>query len=151
MTAIDIVVDTNVFIVSLLDESNLDVQGQEQRRFATAYIDGLESGDYLIHLPRIAIIEIAGVARRESSPATAAVIKNRLSQWISLGLIKLYDLQDERMSAAVELVMQHNISRRRQISAPDAIFISLAEELGVPLVSFEKYFESISDRALVPR
>ena len=151
MTASDIVVDTNVFIVSLLDESNLDVQGQEQRPFATAYIDGLEAGDYLIHLPRIAVIEITGVARKESGPATAAVIKNRLSQWISLGLIKLYDLQEERMSAAVELVMKHNISRRRQISAPDAIFIGLAEELGVPLVSFEKYFESVSDRALVPR
>ena len=151
MTASDIVVDTNVFIVSLLDESQLDVQGQGQRPLAAAYIDGLEAGDYLIHLPRIALIEIVGVTRRESGPATAAAVKNRLSEWISLGLIQLYDLEEERMLASVELVLQANRSKRRWLSAPDANFICLAEELGVPLVSFEKYFESVSDRALVPR
>ena len=150
MTASEIVVDTNVFIVSLVDETRLDAQGKKQRPLAIAYIDGLEAGNYLIHLPRIAVIEIAGVARKISGPGAAAVIKHRLSQWISSGLIKLYDLQEERMSLAVELVIQHNISNRRWISAPDATFIGLAEELQVPLISFEKYFETVSERAMVP-
>ena len=150
MTAIDVVVDTNVFIVSLLDESRLNEEESKQRPFALKYIEGLEAGDYLFHLPRIAVIEIAGVTRKKSGPATAAAIKNRLLQWISLGLIKLYDLQEERMLSPVELVIQFDVSRRHSLAAPDAIFVSLAEELGVTLVTFEKYLTSVSDRALVP-
>lgn len=150
MTASDIVVDTNVFIVSLLDESRLNEEERKQRPFALRYISGLEAGDYLFHLPRIAVIEIASVTRKKSGVGPAVVVKNRLSQWISMNLIKLYDLQEDRMMSAVELVIQYNRSRQRSLSGPDANFICLAEELGVPLVSFEKHFESVSDRAIVP-
>ncbi len=150
MTEEDIVVDTNVFIVSLVDESRLNTEEQKQRPLAVSYFDGLEGGRYVIHLPRIAIIEIAGVTRVKAGFAIAAAIKNRLAQWVDLGLIKLYDLEEDRMKSAVDLVIQHNFSRRRSLSAPDATFICLAEELAVPLVTFEKYFETVSHRALVP-
>jgi len=150
VTASDVVADTNVFIISLLDESRLNEEERKQRPVALRYITGLESGDYLFHLPRIAVIEIAGVTRKKAGVATAVVVKNRLSQWISMNLIKLYDLEEARMMPAVDLVIQSYRSKKRSISAPDANFICLAEELGVTLVSFEKYFPSVYDRALVP-
>ena len=149
-----IVIDTNVFIISLLDESKLNLEEERQRPSAITYINGLSNGDYEAHLPTIAMVEICGVSRWKAGPgeglATAIAIKNRLEEWVSLGLVNLYDLDQDRMRQATDLVIQHNLSRRRSLSAPDAIFIGLAEELGVHLVSFEGYFKSISDRAVVP-
>ena len=150
MTAQEIVVDTNVFIVSLIDQSRLNAEEQKQRPLAVSYINGLQSGRYVIHLPRIAVIEIAGVTRVKAGIAIAAAIKNRLAQWVGLGLIRLYDLQEPRTTLATDLVIQHNLSRRRSLSAPDATFIALAEELEIPLITFEKYFNMVSPRVLVP-
>ena len=146
----EIVVDTNVFVVSLIDEGKLNSEEKRQRPLAITYTDGLEKGDYLVHLPRIAVIEIVGVIRRKAGEGRATAIKNRLEQWADLGLIKLYDLDQERMNAAIDLVIQHNHSRRRSLSAPDATFIGLAEELGVNVVTFEDYFKQVSPRAVVP-
>ena len=150
VTTQDIVVDTNVFIVSLIDKSLLDTDGRSQRSSAIAYIDGLENGQYMVHLPRIGLVEIIGVTRREAGPGTASAIKSRLEEWAKLGLVKLYTVDEGRMNAAVDLVLRHNLSRRRSLSAPDAEFIALAEELEIPLITFEKYFPSVSVRALVP-
>lgn len=144
-----VVIDTNVFIVSLIAEDRLNTEEQKQRPLAAKYIDGLERGDYVIHLPRIAIIEIVGVTRRKAGLGLAVAIKSRLAQWVSLGLIQLYDLQEDRMRSAADLVIQHNISRRRSLSAPDATFVGLAEELELSLITFEKYFGTVSRRALV--
>ena len=146
----EIVVDTNVFIVSLVEESSLDPEGKSQRPLALTYIDGLEPGNYLIHLPRIAIIAILGVARAITGAGLASAIKRRLTRWVGMGLIRLYDLDETRMVSAIELVIQHNVSRRSSLSAPDATFICLAEELGVTLVTFEKKFKRVTGRALVP-
>ena len=146
----DIVVDTNVFIVSLIDESQLNAEERAQRPSAIAYIDGLENGHCVVHLPRIAFIEIIGVTRSKTGAGTASAIKNRLEEWASLGLLKLYALEEARMNSAVDLVMRHNLSKRRSLSAADAEFIALAEELEISLITFEKYFPSVSARALVP-
>ena len=150
MTQGDIVLDTNVFIVSLIDESQLNAEEWTQRPSAIAYIDGMENGHYVVHLPRIAFIEIIGVTRSKTGAGTAAAIKNRLQEWANLGLVKLYTLEEARMNSAIDLIMRHNLSKRRSLSAPDAEFIALAEELEIPLITFEKYFPSVSARALVP-
>lgn len=146
----EMVVDTSIFIASLIGENKLDTEGKRQRPLAVMYINGLEKRDYLIHLPRIAVVEIAGVIRRQAGEGLAAAIKNRLAEWVGQGVIKLYDLEEKRMSSAIDLVIQHNLSRSRSLSAPDATFISLAEELGIRVVTFDKYWESVSRRALVP-
>lgn len=146
----EIVIDTNVFVVSLVDESRLNEEEKRQRPLAITYTDGLEKGDYLVHLPRIAIVEIVGVIRRKAGEGRALVTKNRLEQWVSLGLIKLYDLDESRMRSATDLVIQHNLSGKRSLSAPDATFIGLAQELGVNVVTFEEYFQEVSHRAVVP-
>ena len=146
----EIVIDTNVFIVSLIDENMLNAEEMRQRPLAKRYIDGLESGDYQAHLPSIAIVEICGVSRRKAGEGLASAIQDRLSQWVSLGLIRLYDLDQTRMGSATDLVIQHNFSKKRSLSAPDATFIGLAEELGVSVVTFEDYFKTVSGRAVVP-
>lgn len=146
----EIVIDTNIFVVSLVEENRLNEEEKRQRPLAMTYVNGLENGYYLAHLPRIAIIEIVGVIGRKAGSATAAAIKSRLEQWTGLGLIKLYDLDERRMRSATDLVIQHNISRQRSLSAPDVTFITLAEELGVNVVTFEKYFQAVSHKAVVP-
>ena len=71
----EIVIDTNVFIVSLIDESKLNEEEKKQRPLAITYMDGLEKGDYVVHLPRIAIVEICGVSRWKAGSGAAAAIK----------------------------------------------------------------------------
>lgn len=51
----EIVIDTSVFIVSLIDEAQLDAEDKKKRPLAISYMDGLEKGDYLVHLPMIAL------------------------------------------------------------------------------------------------
>ena len=89
MTQGDIVLDTNVFIASLIDESQLNAEEWTQRPSAIAYIDGMENGHYVAHLPRIAFIEMIGVTRSKTGAETAAAMKNRLEEWANLGLVKL--------------------------------------------------------------
>lgn len=146
----DIVVDSNVFIVSLLDESLLDSDGVKQRSLVIKYVEGIGDGRYIVHLPAIAFIEIVGIVRVKAGIGAAAAIKNRLAEWINLGLIRLYDLEERRTRSAVDLAIKHNVSRRKSLSAPDAPFIGLAEELDVRLVTLEKYFAAVSRQALVP-
>ena len=62
----------------------------------------------------------------------------------------MYDLDRSRMESSIELSITYNRSRKRSLSAPDAVFISLAEELAVNVVSFEKYFAEVSRQAVVP-
>ena len=66
-----------------------------------------------------------------------------------MGLIGLYDLDQNRMGSAADLVIQHNLSGRRSLSAPDAAFIGLAQELGVTVVTFEEYFKTVYPNAVV--
>ena len=69
----EIVLDTSVFIVSLLDEAMLNEEERKQRPLAMSYTVGLENGDYIVHLPTIAVVEIAGVIRRKAGEALATV------------------------------------------------------------------------------
>jgi len=128
----------------------LDDDDKKRRPLAISYLDGLGKGDYLVHLPMIALVEIAGVASQKVGAGPTAAIKHRLEQWRRLGLIKLYDLEESRMRVATDLVMQHNKSRKRSLSAPDATFVGLAEELGITLVTFEKCMGEVSQNAVVP-
>jgi len=145
----DIVVDTNVFIDSLLDENLLNSEEARQRPLVIRYIEGIVDGRYIVHLPRIAIIEIVGVTRRKAGAGAASLAKTRLAQWVDLGLVRLYDFQEARKQTAVDLAIRNNVSKRRYLSAPDAIFIGLADELEITLVTLEKSFSAASPRALV--
>ncbi|MBI4299412.1 MAG: PIN domain-containing protein [Chloroflexi bacterium] len=146
----NIVIDTMVFILTLVDGSKLNDEEKKQRPLVLKYMDGLEKGDYLVHLPRISVTEICGVARWKGGEGPAIAVKNRLSQWVSMGLIKLYDLDEDRMWAASDLAIKHNRSKNSSLSAPDAVLIGLAEELNTNLITFEKYFLSVSPKAEIP-
>ena len=146
----EVVIDTNVFIVSLLDESKLNSEEKSQRPLAVKYIDGLGEGDYLARLPTIAVVEICGVSRWKAGLSAAIATKVTIEQWISQGAIELYEVDVNRTAAAISLVIQHNHSKNRSLSAADATFIGLAKELDINVISFEKYFRKVSSKAVVP-
>ena len=148
---VDRVLDTNVFVVSLLAEAILNEEERRQRPLAADYVADMGRGECVVHLPTIAIVEIVGVCRRKAGElATAVALRRTLEELVGRGAIRLYEFGEARMKAAVDLVTVHNLSRRRSLSAPDAIFIALAEELGCELVTFEKYFSQVSKRAMIP-
>jgi len=145
----DVVIDTNVFIVSLLNEEDLNENERNQRPMAVKYINYLERGDYTAHLPTIGVVEICGVSRWEVGLAAASAVRARLADWVSQRIMKLYDINEDRMGSASTLVMKHNVSHRKSLSAPDASFIALSEELGFEVITLEKKFENVTDRATV--
>jgi predicted nucleic acid-binding protein len=80
--------------------------------------------------PSLLLIEIAGaVARRTGKPDTALRLVARLSQTAGLRLYAFDDVRrDEYVRLAAELRMR----------AADVMYVMLARDLGVPLVSWDR-------------
>ena len=122
-----IVVDASVIAASFLEE---DMFHQESQ----TYIDGLESGDYAFHLPTVVVVEtIAAISRRVriNRLAILARAKKSLDNWEGAGRIALYPLDQDRMNRAVVITEQY------RLRGMDSVIATLAEEMDMPLKSFD--------------
>ena len=130
-----IVIDTNALIVSLLDESALNSEELVQRPRASVYMEGLESGEYVAHLPMLVAVEIAAAISRRTKTdrlALLARVKKSLIEWERNGQIVLYELDRNRMDGAVHVAEQY------RLRGADAVVAALAEELDASLKTFDK-------------
>ena len=122
-----IVVDSNVIVAALLDEDSFHSEGQ-------AYVDGLERGDYTFHLPMLVVVEVAAAisrrAQRNRLPLLARA-KRSIRDWEHAGRIILYELNHLRTNNAVDSAEQN------RLRGSDAVIASLAEELDMPLRTFD--------------
>jgi len=122
-----VVVDTNVIVASCLESEHFHQEGQN-------YINGLEMGDYIFHLPMLVPVEVlATVSRRaQSNRLTLLVTWHRnFVEWERDGKLVLYPLNHDRMDNAV------NVAIRDRLKGPDAVIAALAEELDMPLRTFD--------------
>ncbi|MBM3942552.1 MAG: type II toxin-antitoxin system VapC family toxin [SAR202 cluster bacterium] len=123
-----VVVDSSILVSSLLQE---DVLHQQAR----PYINGLENGDYVFHLPMLAVVEmVAAISRRAPAGWQALLVGTKMSlrDWEKEGKIELYPLDRDRMSNSSHVAQQHGLR------GADSVMVALAQELNVPLKTFDK-------------
>ena len=124
----ELVVDSNIVVASFLEQEEFHQKGR-------LFIDGLDRGDYVFHLPMLVIVEVAAaISRRVQKNRQALLIawRQNNAEWERDGALVLYDLSQERMHSSV------NVAERLRLTSADAVIASLAEELNLPLRSFDK-------------
>ncbi len=124
----EVVVDASVLVASFLNYEGRHLEALE-------YIRLLEAGDYLFHLPRLALVEtLAAVNRRAQhrSPIYVLRAKSYFEHWLADGKIVFYDLEESRTRRAVDVAL------RDRLSGADAVYAALAEELGLELKTFDQ-------------
>ena len=122
-----IVVDSNIIVASFLEWQDFHQRSRE-------YINALERGDYLFHLPMLVVVEVMSAISRQAQtnrlPLLARARKS-LSDWERDGKIILYELDRDRTNNAV------NIAEQSRLRGADAVIAALAEELDIPLKTFD--------------
>ena len=121
------VVDSSVIAAFYIPEDAHHVE-------ASAYIDGLERGDYVFHLPMLVVVEVSAAIRRRLPrwQRPYAQWHAKLAQWEREGKVTLYPLDRERMDGAALAALG------RRLSGADSVISALAEELDMPLRTFDR-------------
>ncbi len=133
-------IDSSI-IVSYLVESD------QFHQMALPYINGLEAGDYAVHVPMLVPVEvIAAISRRDPLPNRLAIHlrwRQTISDWEEAGKITLYPLNRDRMNNAI------NITPQNRLSGADSVVASLAYELDMSLKTFDREILERFQRASV--
>lgn len=123
-----VVVDSNVLVAFL-------VESEEFHQRSRIIINELGSGDYEFHLPMLVVVEIAAALNRQLQRNRTAILsgwQKTISDWEKSGKVVLYSLDRVRMDKAV------NIARSNRLRGADSVIAALAEELGMPLKTFDR-------------
>ena len=120
MKARPLVVDTSVAIKWLKPEGELHTEA------ATELLDRHQAGDIVLHAPTQLLLEVMNALW--SHRATAAQITRALALLRQLHLV-FVEPDPRLLGRAAELAVDH------RITAYDALFAALAEDLGCELVS----------------
>lgn len=123
-----LVVDANVLIAYL-------VRSEEFHQRAQDYIDGLENGEYTFHLPMLVMVEVMATLNRRSQRNRSAILvawQQTVDDWENSGKVILYPLDRNRMELARSGTKQH------RLRGADSIIASLAQELSLPLKTFDQ-------------
>jgi predicted nucleic acid-binding protein len=123
-----LVVDANVLIAYL-------VRSEEFHQRAQGYIDGLGNGEYTFHLPMLVMVEVMATLNRRSQRNRSAILvawQQTVDDWENSGKVILYPLDRNRMELAISCTKQH------RLRGADSIIASLAQELSLPLKTFDQ-------------
>ena len=119
--------DSNVIVASfLVSEARHDIARQ--------YINGLENGDYVFHLPMLVVVEVTSVIARRALKNRVAFLttwQQNILDWEQDGKLLLYPLDRDRMDRAL------TIAQRDRLKGPDSVIAALAEELDMPVRTFD--------------
>ncbi len=123
-----LVVDSNILIASFLESDSLHQQ-------SLPYIAGLENESYIFHLPLLVVAELVSAISRQSTSNRFALLARAdqsLKAWEQSGQITFYSLDRERLELAVK------IAQRDRLRGADSVIAALAEELEIPLKTFDQ-------------
>lgn len=119
------VLDSSVLIAALRQEDFFHNK-------AIKLVEELDKGERLFHISTLVPVEVYSVIfKRTKSIAQANVAKQTLECWAKENKIKLYGLDEQRMNKVTQIIVRDNLE------LPDAIIAQVAEELGIPLITFD--------------
>lgn len=123
-----VVIDTSVWASRLLPH---DSNHQAARTWIDSYI--LNGGSFVA--PMIFVIEVASVIARETLPPNnpQADAHKAVSWLYTLPIMRLVPIDQALVDEATDLAADH------RIRGADALFVALARQLALPLVTFDKY------------
>ena len=130
--------DSDVLVASFLES-------EARHADARHYIDALENGDCIFHLPMLVPVEVvSAIWRRTQKLGVALVTRARISlqDWESTGKMLLYPLTRERMDLGMDAALKY------RLRGNDSIVASLAEELGITLRTFDAEMQRRLPQAL---
>ena len=110
------------------------LESEAHHENARQYINGLENGNFVFHLPMLVVVEVMSAIRRRAVNnwvALVSVWKQNVFDWENTGKIVLYPLNRDRMNRAVDLAEQI------LLRGADSVTAALAEELDMPLRTFD--------------
>ncbi|MCH8989151.1 MAG: type II toxin-antitoxin system VapC family toxin [Chloroflexi bacterium] len=122
-----IVVDSSILVASFLEH-------EEKHQQALEYISGLQRGDYIFHLPMLVIAEVLAAISRQPTANRLPLLARAgqsLRAWEQSEKILLYPLDRDRLELSV------TITQRDRLRGADSVVAALAEELGMPLKTFD--------------
>ena len=112
------------------------VESDKFHQTALPYINGLENGDYTFHSPMLVPVEVtAAISRRNPLPNHLAILarwQQTMTDWEQSGKVVLYPMDRSRMGIAINITEQH------RLRGADSVIAGLANELGMPLKTFDK-------------
>lgn len=120
-------VDSNIIVASFL-------ASEANHAAAKGYIDSLENGDYVFHLPMLVVVEVtSAIARRvqRNQIAFLAAWEQNIADWESDGKMELYPLNRNRMFSAAAVAKQY------RFKGLDSVIVALANELDMPLRTYD--------------
>jgi predicted nucleic acid-binding protein len=119
-----VVVDSNVF-VSMFSEKDPNFNKSQK------ILEKIVKKTIEVGVPSVFLPEICGAIRRIANKDFALSVKNEIKKWIDTELISVYEITKKRMEDASDMAI--NLS----LKGGDSIFVSLANELDVELLTFD--------------
>ncbi|KKM77110.1 hypothetical protein LCGC14_1373340 [marine sediment metagenome] len=120
----DVIVDSNVFIASLIENDTFHNEGID-------IFEKMDMKELIFHISPIIPIEVScAIARRigvKEANESIEIIQN----WIKEKKIYIYELNETRMLEA------QNYGTKYKLKGMDAIIVQLALELNNPLITFD--------------
>ena len=123
-----LITDSNVLVASFLSQDQFHDAGLN-------YVNGLENGDDIFHIPMLVPVEVVAATWRRSQKlglALVARVMRSFDDWEADGRIVLYPLDRARMATAIDTAVKY------RLSGSDSIIVALAEELNMPLKTFDQ-------------
>lgn len=128
----DVCLDSNVFIAHLLREA-------EREPKVDPYFTEMSEGRLVVHVPRLALLEICGAIRRQLGQTrphvgliSALAARSTLLSWAQSGELHFYDLDNTRMLRASDIAIQY------ALKGSDAEYVALSEELDLDFVTLDE-------------
>ena len=124
---VDQIVDTNVWVAYFRPQDAWHQRAQQ-------FLNEFQAGQHICHLPSLVSIETCGIIAHETQgnrTIEVARIRRIFMECEQAGLIHWYQLDQGRVSKAVDASAQF------RLRGADAVIVSLAQELNLPLKTFD--------------
>jgi len=120
----DVVVDSNVFIASLIENDTFYNESID-------IIEKMNMKELIFHISPIIPIEVSCAIARRIGVKEANETREIIQNWIKEKKIYIYELNETRMLEA------QNYGTKYKLKGMDAIIVQLALELNNPLITFD--------------
>jgi len=100
----DLITDSNVLVASFLSQDQFHDAG-------LVYVNGLENGDDIFHIPMLVPVEVVAAIWRRSQKlglALVARVMKSFDDWETDGRIVFYPLDRARMAAAMDTAVKYS-------------------------------------------